>query len=195
MGKAERPPEVLGEHPSLPLSASGGSRHLWLVATSLQFPFYYYYYYLTYLFLYLAALGLGCCGCSLVAANRGDSVAVHGLLLGVVLSLYRAQSPGARATEVVVRGISCSVACGIFPDQGLNPCALHWEEDSYPLYYQGCPQFLFSFLIFYAILRGYTLSTVITRHRLYYPCRTIHLCSLSYSPAPILPPPLPPGLP
>ena len=23
---------------------------------------------------------------------------------------------------VVARGLSCSVACGIFPDQGLNPC-------------------------------------------------------------------------
>ena len=25
----------------------------------------------------------------------------------------------------VVHGRSCSVACGIFPDQGLNPCSLH----------------------------------------------------------------------
>ena len=26
---------------------------------------------------------------------------------------------------VVVHGLSCSVACGIFPDQGLNRCPLH----------------------------------------------------------------------
>ena len=28
--------------------------------------------------------------------------------------------------------LSCSVACGNFPDQGLNPCLLHWQEDSLP---------------------------------------------------------------
>ena len=32
----------------------------------------------------------------------------------------------------MAHGLSCSVACGIFPDQGLNPCALHWQADSEP---------------------------------------------------------------
>ena len=32
------------------------------------------------------------------------------------------QAPGAQASVVVVHGLSCSVACGIFPDQGSNPC-------------------------------------------------------------------------
>ena len=32
-----------------------------------------------------------------------------------------------------------SVACGIFPDQGLNPCLLHWQADSLPLSHQGSP--------------------------------------------------------
>ena len=31
---------------------------------------------------------------------------------------------------VVALGLSCSVACGIFPDQGSNPCPLHWQADS-----------------------------------------------------------------
>ena len=26
--------------------------------------------------------------------------------------------------------LSCSAVCGIFPDQGLNPCLLHWPADS-----------------------------------------------------------------
>ena len=26
----------------------------------------------------------------------------------------------------VTRWLSCCVACGIFPDQGSNPCLLHW---------------------------------------------------------------------
>ena len=30
-------------------------------------------------------------------------------------------------------GLSCSEACGVFTDQGSNPCPLHWQADSYPL--------------------------------------------------------------
>ena len=30
---------------------------------------------------------------------------------------------------VVVHGLSCSAACGIFLDQGSNPCPLHWQAD------------------------------------------------------------------
>ena len=33
----------------------------------------------------------------------------------------------------------CSMACGIFPDQGLNPCLLHWQVDSLPLSLQESP--------------------------------------------------------
>ena len=33
-------------------------------------------------------------------------------------------------------GFSCSAACGVFLDQRSNPCLLHWEVNSYPLYYQ-----------------------------------------------------------
>ena len=40
-------------------------------------------------------------------------------------------------SEVVVLGLSCSAACGIFPDQGSNPCPLHWQVDSLPLSHQG----------------------------------------------------------
>ena len=43
--------------------------------------------------------------------------------------------------SVVAHGLSCLAACGNFPDQGLNPCPLHWQVDSYPLYHQGSPAF------------------------------------------------------
>ena len=48
------------------------------------------------------------------------------------------QLPGSRATSsiAVSHGLCCSTACGIFPDQGLNPCPLHWQADSYPLDHQ-----------------------------------------------------------
>ena len=36
-------------------------------------------------------------------------------------------------------GLSCSAACGIFPDQRLNLCPLHWQADFYPQYHQGWP--------------------------------------------------------
>ena len=34
-------------------------------------------------------------------------------------------APGFQRSTVVVHGLSCSVARGIFPDQGSNPCLLH----------------------------------------------------------------------
>ena len=34
-------------------------------------------------------------------------------------------------------GLSCREACGIFLDQGLNPCPLHWQVDSLLLSQQG----------------------------------------------------------
>jgi len=44
---------------------------------------------------------------------------------------------GAQASVAVVHRLSCSTACGIFPDQVSNPGTLHWQADSYPLYHQG----------------------------------------------------------
>ena len=50
-------------------------------------------------------------------------------------------STGSRCTGsvIVAQGSSCSAACGIFPDQGSNPCPLHWQADSQPLRHQGSP--------------------------------------------------------
>ena len=38
---------------------------------------------------------------------------------------------GAQASVVVVHGLSCPTPCGIFPDQGSNPCLLHWQADGF----------------------------------------------------------------
>ena len=42
-----------------------------------------------------------------------------------------AVAPGLSSTGSVaaVLRLSCSTACGIFPDQGLNLCLLHWQAD------------------------------------------------------------------
>ena len=42
-------------------------------------------------------------------------------------------------SEVVVHRLRSPAAHGIFPDQGWNPCLLHWQADSLPLNLQGSP--------------------------------------------------------
>ena len=64
---------------------------------------------------------------------------------GARASHYRGlslRSTGSRraGSVVVAHGPSCPVACGIFPDQGSNPCPLHWQADSQPLRHQGSPR-------------------------------------------------------
>ena len=82
------------------------------------------------------------------AASRGRSPAVStGFSLQRRL-LCRAQAPGTRASVVqqAVSGagahrlLSCPLACGIFWDQGWDPCPLPWQADSYPLDHQGSSQ-------------------------------------------------------
>ena len=41
---------------------------------------------------------------------------------------------------VVAHGLGCSMACGIFLDQGSSSYSLYWQVDSYPLCYQGSPR-------------------------------------------------------
>ena len=55
---------------------------------------------------------------SLNAANRAYSLVAVRELLIVVPSL------------VVAHGLNCLGSCGIFLDQGLNLCPLHWQADS-----------------------------------------------------------------
>ena len=49
--------------------------------------------------------------------------------------------PGLESTGsvFVAHRLRCYVACGIFPDQGLNLCLLHWQADSLPVSHQGKP--------------------------------------------------------
>ena len=47
-------------------------------------------------------------------------------------------------STVVAQGLSCHEACGVFPDQGSNPCLLPWLADSSPLSRQGGPAHPFS---------------------------------------------------
>ena len=71
---------------------------------------------------------------------------------GARASHYRglsSRSTGCRraGSVVVAHGPSCSAACGIFPDQGLNPCSLHWQADSQPLRHQGSPSHFYVYIL------------------------------------------------
>ena len=67
--------------------------------------------------LLLVALGLRCCTWAF------SSCCEPGLL-------FAGQALGTWASRVAAHGLCCSVACGVHPDQGLNPCPLHWQPDS-----------------------------------------------------------------
>ena len=97
---------------------------------------------INYLFIYfwLCWVFVSVHGLSLVAAGGGRSSSrCAGLSLSWPLLL---QSTGSRraGSVVVAHGPSCSAVCGIFPDQGSNPCPLHWQADSQPLRHQGSPK-------------------------------------------------------
>ena len=84
-------------------------------------------------------------GLSLVAASGCHSSSrCAGLSLSWPLLL---RSTGSRhaGSVVVAHGPSCSAACEIFPDQGSNPCPLHWQADSQPLRHQGNPWLILMF--------------------------------------------------
>ena len=97
-------------------------------------------------------------GLSLVAASGGHSSSrCAGLSLSRPLLL---RSTGSRraSSVVVAHGLSCSVVCGIFPDQGSNPCPLHWQADSQPLRHQGSPRFSIFNVIFIKLSLNYLLT-------------------------------------
>ena len=75
-------------------------------------------------------------GLSLVVTGGGyPSLQCEGFSLQWLLLL---QSTGSRhpGLAAVAHGCSCSAACGIFLDQGLNLCPLRWQEDSCSLYHR-----------------------------------------------------------
>ena len=81
---------------------------------------------------------LPCCGAWALGAqlqqlqHAGSAVVAHGpqsVRVSVVVA-HGLQQLWHASSVVVAHRLSCSVACGIFPDQGSNPCPLHWQADS-----------------------------------------------------------------
>ena len=85
----------------------------------------------------MAALGLHCCVRAFSQCRvQGLPSCCSGSSLWWDLVVCRPCSTG---LVVVVHGVSCPKACGIFPDQLSNLCPPHWQVESYPLYHQGRP--------------------------------------------------------
>ena len=106
--------------------------------------FYLFIFLKFYLFIYLFIFG--CVGSSFLCEgflylwqagatlHRGARAShFHGP------SLLRSTGSRCAGSVVVAHGPSCSAARGILPDQGSNPCSLHWQADSQPLCHQGSP--------------------------------------------------------
>ena len=72
---------------------------------------------------------------AVVSCFKAQALGVQAL----VVAAQRLSSCGSRpqSTGSVAHGLSCPVACGIFLDQGSNPCPLHWRAYSYLLDHQG----------------------------------------------------------
>ena len=103
--------------------------------------FFFFFLNFIYLFIYLwlCWVFVSVRGLSLVVASGGHSSSrCAGLSLSRPLLL---RSTGSRraGSVIVAHGLSYSAACGIFPDQGSNPCPLHRQADSQPLRHQGSP--------------------------------------------------------
>ena len=82
-------------------------------------------------FIYLLIFGcadLHCSVCDFFSCSEWGLlfIAVHGLLVAVV-SLVGETGSRHTGSVVVGHGLRCSIADRIFPDQGLNPCPLHWQ--------------------------------------------------------------------
>ena len=102
--------------------------------------FFLNFYLFIYLFIWLCWVFVSVRGLSPVAASGGHSSSrCAGLSLSRPL-LLRSTGSRCAGSVAVAHGLSCSAACGIFPDQGSNPCPLHWQADSQPLRHQGSPQ-------------------------------------------------------
>ena len=97
-----------------------------------------------YFYLFMTVLGLRFCARAFSSrGKRGPLlIAVRGPLTiaASLVAEHRLHTGSRRAdSAIVAHGPSRSAACGIFPDQGSNPCPLHWQADSQPLRHQGSP--------------------------------------------------------
>ena len=109
---------------------------------SLFLLFIYLFIYLSIYYFCLRWVFVAARGLSPVAVSRGYSLLRCSGFSLQCFSCRRERALGARASVVVAcgfqstgsvavaHGLSCSAVCGIFLEQGSNPCPLHWQAGS-----------------------------------------------------------------
>ena len=112
-----------------------------LATTVLHYVVVVFLKYFIYLFIYLwlCWVFVSVWRLSPVAASGGHSSSRCAGLSPSRPLLLRSTGSRRAGSIIVAHGPSRSAACGIFPDQGSNPCPLHWQADSQPLRHQGSP--------------------------------------------------------
>ena len=147
------------------------------------FIYLFIYFFKFYLFLWLCWVFISVWGLSPVAASGGHSSSqCAGLSLSRPLLLWSTGSRHA-GSVIVAHGPSRSAACGILPDQGSNPCPLHWQADSQPLRHQGSPShFLIGLFVFLLLSFKSSLYILDTSPVTYiYICKYfLQVCGLSF---------------
>ena len=73
-------------------------------------------------------LGRCCCAWAFSSCSKQGLlfVVTHRLLNAAASFVAEHRSRALGLSVVVMHRLSCSVACGVFPDQGSNPLPLHW---------------------------------------------------------------------
>ena len=105
-------------------------RYAFTSSLLLKYPFFFNKFIYLFIYFWLCWVFVSVRRLSPVAASGGYSSSwCTGFTLPWLLLLWSTGSTHA-GSVVVAHGLSCSAACGIFPDQGSNPCPLHWQADS-----------------------------------------------------------------
>ena len=111
-----------------------------IIISACNYSFFFFNF--IYLFIY------GCVGSSFLCEgflqlrrvgatpHRGARASHHHSL-----SRCGAQAPDAQAQQSWLTGPAAPRHAGILPDQGTNPCPVHWQADSQPLRHQGSPNY------------------------------------------------------
>ena len=101
--------------------------------------FFFFFNLFFFVYLWLCWVFVSVWGLSLVVASGGHSSSRCAGLSLLWPLLLRSTGSRRAGSVIVAHGPSRSAASGIFPDQGSNPCVLHWQADSQPLRHQGSP--------------------------------------------------------
>ena len=140
---------VVSQQYILPLGRTKHLINIYIQNFLYDLYFFCFYKFIYFIYFCLCWVFVAARGLSVLAASRGYSVAVLGLLIAVAsllvehgLQVHGLQQLWHAGSEVVARGLqsassvvaahslSCSTACGIFLDQGSNLCPLRWQADS-----------------------------------------------------------------